>query len=150
MGVPGRKPKPTNLRVLQGNPGKRPLKTNEPKPRPVPPVMPAHLKGLAKEEWERVVPILERLGILTEVDGAALAGYCQSFARWVQCEKRLTSKGLTFTTPSGYVQQRPEVSMAQKYLQLVKSFCTEFGLTPSSRSRIELPDGDGDDDDDLD
>lgn len=147
MARPGPAPEPTHLKVIKGNPGKRPLPKNEPKPRPVPPEMPAHLNGPAKKEWQRVVPILDRLGILSEVDGAALAGYCQCYARWAQCEKRLEKKGLTFTTPSGYVQQRPEVSMAQKYLQLVKAFCAEFGLTPSSRSRIELPDPDEDDDD---
>ena len=147
MGFPGRKPKPTHLKVLEGNPGKRPLPRNEPKPRPVSPKRPAWLTGEARREWERLVPELSRLGLLTIVDGAALAGYCQSWADYVGAVKLLKAKGKTFESPNGYVQQRPEVSIAQKSLQLVKAFCAEFGLTPSSRGRLSLP---GEKDDDFD
>jgi P27 family predicted phage terminase small subunit len=84
------------------------------------------------------VPELRRLGLLTVVDRAALAGYCQSYARWVQAEKVL-EKGMTFTTSTGYIQQRPEVAIAQKSLQLMKSFLIEFGLTPASRTRLSVP-----------
>lgn len=147
MGIPGRKPKPTHLKVLEGNPGKRPLPRNEPKPQPVPPKRPAWLTGEGRREWEQVVPELSRLGLLTKVDGAALAGYCQSWADYVETTRFLKKHGRTFETPNGYVQQRPEVSIAQKSLQLVKAFCAEFGLTPSSRGRLSLP---GEKDDDFD
>ena len=147
MGFPGRKPKPTHLKVLEGNPGKRPLPRNEPKPRPVSPKRPAWLTGEGRREWERVVPELGRLGLLTIVDGAALAGYCQSWTDYVETTRFLKKHGRTFETPNGYVQQRPEVSIAQKSLQLVKAFCAEFGLTPSSRGRMSLP---GEKDDDFD
>lgn len=147
MGFPGRKPKPTHLKVLEGNPGKRPLPRSEPKPRPVPPKRPAWLTGEGRREWERVVPELSRLGLLTIVDGAALAGYCQSWADYVETTRFLKKRGRTFETPNGYVQQRPEVSIAQKSLQLVRAFCAEFGLTPSSRGRMSLP---GEKDDDFD
>ncbi len=79
------------------------------------------------------------MGLLTIIDRAALAGYCQSWARYVEAERTLRRLGLTFVTESGYVQQRPEVSIAQKYLQLVRAFCAEFGLTPSSRGRMHIP-----------
>lgn len=141
--VRGRKPKPTHLKLLEGNPGKRPLPKNEPKPRPVTPPCPKWLDTEAKREWRRVSKELERLGLLTIVDRAALAGYCQAYARWKQAEEILDVEGLTFTTPNGYVQQRPEVAIAQKSLQLMRAFGTEFGLTPSSRGRISAPGGEG-------
>ena len=81
MAVPGRKPRPTHLKILEGNPGKRSLTKNEPKPRPVNPTQPDWLLREAKAEWRRVVPELERMGLLTTVDRAALATYCQAWAR---------------------------------------------------------------------
>ena len=76
------------------------------------------------------------------IDGAALEGYCESYAKWVELTqflKKFEKQGYMFKTPSGYMQQLPQVSMAQRYLALVKAFCSEFGLTPSSRSRRTLP-----------
>ena len=138
----GRPPKPTYLKVLEGNPGKRPLNENEPKPKPSAPKCPAWLSPVAKKEWKRIAPELERLGLLSVIDGAALEGYCESYAKWVELTqflKKFEKQGYMFKTPSGYMQQLPQVSMAQRYLALVKAFCSEFGLTPSSRSRMTLP-----------
>jgi P27 family predicted phage terminase small subunit len=145
----GRKPKPTQLRIIEGNPGHRPLQKNEPKPTPVAPTRPDWLDPEAKREWGRIVPELERLGLLTLVDRGALAAYCQAWGRAVQAEKVLAG-GLTFTTPNGYVQQRPEVAIAQKSWQLVRAFAAEFGLTPSARSRLSVQKPEDEAEDDLD
>ena len=142
MPAKGPAPKPTALRVLEGKPGHRPLNRNEPKPRPVIPPCPTWLDLEAKREWKRISTELDRVGLLTVVDRAALAGYCQAWSRWRDAEMVLSAQGMTFETPNGYVQQRPEVAIAQKSLQLVAKFCTEFGLTPSARSRLTVPGGD--------
>jgi P27 family predicted phage terminase small subunit len=139
MGYRGPIPKPTQLKVLEGNPGKRPLPANEPKPKPVAPKCPSWLDKEAKREWRRVVPELSRLGLLTVVDGTALAAYCQAYSKWVEAEKFMQKHGMIFKTPSGYIQQVPQVAIAQKYLLIVRDFCREFGLTPSSRSRMTFP-----------
>ena len=136
MGTRGRKPKPTALKVLEGNPGKRPLNKNEPVPEKKAPKCPSWLEPEAKKEWRRMSKILEVLGILTEIDSSAFCGYCQAYARWKEAEEFLTKHGTIFKTPSGYIQQVPQVSIAQTYLKIMKDFCTEFGLTPSARSRI--------------
>ena len=136
MGTRGRKPKPTALKVLEGNPGKRPLNKNEPKPEKKSPKCPSWLEPEAKKEWRRMSKILEELGILTEIDASAFSGYCQAYARWKEAEEFLTKHGTIFKTPSGYIQQVPQVSIAQTYLKIMKDFCSEFGLTPSARSRI--------------
>ncbi len=85
-GKQGRKPKPTNLKILHGNPGKRPLNLNEPKPMKVVPTCPPHLMPDAKAEWERMSDKLYSLGLLTEIDGTAFAIYCQTYGRWIEAE----------------------------------------------------------------
>lgn len=140
----GRPPKPTKLKVLAGNPGKRPLNMNEPKPKPVAPKCPAWLDKEAKREWKRVAPELEKLGLLTVVDGSALAAYCQAYARWRQAEEMIRREGLTITTETGYVMPHPAVKIAEKSMQLIRGFCNEFGLTPSSRAKMTVPEVDDD------
>ena len=137
----GRKPKPTAVKALEGNPGKRSLNTGEPKPEKKAPRCPAWLEGEAKEEWKRMAGQMEKLGILTEIDMAAFAGYCQAHARWKEAEEFITQHGTIVKTPSGYWQQVPQVSIAQTYLKIMNRFCEQFGLTPSSRSRIVADNG---------
>ena len=136
MAQRGRKPKPTAIKELEGNPGRRPLNKNEPKPNKKAPRCPAWLEEEAKREWKRMGKILEQLGLLTEMDMAAFAGYCQAYARWKEAEEFITQHGTMIRTPNGYLQQVPQVSIAQQNLKIMQSFCTEFGLTPACRARI--------------
>lgn len=136
MAQRGRKPKPTAVKELEGNPGKRALNEFEPKPQKKAPKCPVWLDVEAKKEWRRVAKQLEELGVLTEVDMAAFAGYCEAYARWKEAEEFISKHGTIVKTPSGYWQQVPQVSIAQTYLKIMIKFCEQFGLTPSSRSRI--------------
>ncbi|WP_206812147.1 phage terminase small subunit P27 family [Paradesulfitobacterium ferrireducens] len=144
MAPRGRKPKPTAIKVLEGNPGKRELNPKEPKPKAKAPRCPAWLDSEAKKEWRRTAKQLEELGILTEVDMAAFAGYCQAYARWKEAEEFISKHGTIVKTPSGYWQQVPQVSIAQTYLKIMHKFCEQFGLTPSARSRIVADSGPND------
>lgn len=147
MAQSGRKPKPTAVKQLEGNPGKRKLNENEPKPVKRAPPCPKWLTDDAKKEWRRLSKQMEHMGILTEVDMTAFAGYCQAYARWKEAEEFISKHGAIVKTPSGYWQQVPQVSIAQTYLRIMNRFCEQFGLTPSSRSRIiaESPNSDDDD-----
>lgn len=144
MALRGRKPIPTAIKQLEGNPGKRALNQKEPKPEKRAPKCPAWLDSEAKKEWRRTAKQLEQLGILTEVDMAAFAGYCQAYARWKEAEEFITKHGTIVKTPSGYWQQVPQVSIAQTYLKIMNKFCEQFGLTPSARSRIIADSGQND------
>ncbi|MEW5817748.1 MAG: phage terminase small subunit P27 family, partial [Spirochaetota bacterium] len=128
MATRGRKPKPTVLKLLEGNPGRRPLNQKEPKPEKKAPRCPAWLAPEAKKEWRRMSRQMENLGVLTQVDAAAFAGYCQAYARWKEAEEFISKHGTIFKTPSGYIQQVPQVSVAQTYLKIMRDFCSEFGL----------------------
>lgn len=146
MATRGRKPKPTAMKILEGNPGKRPLNTNEPVPPKGSVKCPAWLEPEAKKEWKRLAPSLEAMGVLTQADLTAFAGYCQAYARWKEAEEFISKHGSIFQTPSGYVQQVPQVSIAQQNLKIMQSFCSEFGLTPATRSRIIAGNGENVDD----
>jgi hypothetical protein len=72
MGVRGRRPTATVIRLITGNPGKRPLPVGEPMPEGKP-VMPKWLKGRAAELWDEVLTF----GFwLTVADSYKLAAWC--------------------------------------------------------------------------
>lgn len=134
----GRKPKPTALRELQGNPGKRPLNKREPKPSGTP-TCPSHLDADAKKEWKRISRELTTLGLLTSVDRAALAAYCAAYSRWVAAELNIQKFGTVIKSPkSGFPIQNPYVSVANTALDHLRKFAAEFGLTPASRTRLQV------------
>lgn len=134
----GRKRKPTALKVADGNPGKRPLNRAEPQPPDAKPTCPSHLTAAAKAEWRRLAGTLHAMGVLTTVDRAALAGYCQAYGRWVEAEGKLAEGPKLIKTPSGYVQQSPWLSISNKAQELMGRYMAELGLTPAARSRIAL------------
>lgn len=134
----GRPPKPTALKKLNGNPGHRPLAENEPKPTAGIPSRPEWLSAEAKREWSRVAPELERMGLIAHVDRAMLAGYCQSWAQFVEMAKDLREHGVTFETEKGYQAPRPEVGVMFKSLDAMRRISALFGLTPADRGRIHL------------
>jgi len=140
MGRRGPAPQPTNIRILHGNPSKRALNKQEPQPRRERPSCPRWLIGEAHKEWKRVVPELDRLGLLTIVDRAALTTYCQAWARYVEAEAMLSQYGSVLKAKnSDYIQVSPYATISKQNALLVKAFCQEFGLTPASRTRISAP-----------
>lgn len=140
MGKRGPAPKPTNLKVLQGNPGKRQLNENEPqfKKASEVPKPPAFLSTYAKKEWKRIAPFLYNNGLLTEADISSLAAYCQAYHRWLEAEKLIRTYGYTTETDKGNIIQRPEVGIANKAMDSMLKYGKEFGLTPSSRTSLHI------------
>lgn len=143
MATRGRKPKPTAIKILEGNPGKRPLNRFEPAYQKKAPPCPAWLDDEAKREWRRLARTMESMGVLTEADMAAFAAYCDAYSKWKEATEFLDQHGTIFKTPSGYIQQVPQVSIAQTYSKIMTKIATEFGLTPASRSRIIAGNGEG-------
>ncbi len=134
----GRTPKPTALKLLTGNPGKRPLNKDEPTPDVALPEPPAHLSREAKREWRRTGAQLLALRLVTNLDRAAFAAYCQTSARWAEAETQLAKFGMVIKTPSGFIVQSPYLGIANRALELMSKFAVEFGMTPVSRSRIHV------------
>jgi P27 family predicted phage terminase small subunit len=74
--------------------------------------------------------------VLTEIDDLALIGLCQSWAEYMEATEQASKTGMLVKSPSGYPILNPYVTLANQALKRVKSFLTEFGMTPSSRSHI--------------
>ena len=149
MGRRGPAPKPTRMKALAGNPGKRPLNRREPQPKQGLPRCPAQLSEEAKREWKRISKELDRLGLLTVLDRAALSAYCQAWGRWIEAEQRLRQHGVIVKSPNGFPVQSPYLAVANKAMAQMSKLLVEFGLSPSSRSRIQSPLDDEDDDEFL-
>jgi P27 family predicted phage terminase small subunit len=131
----GPQPKPTALKKLSGNAGKRKLPKDEPQPEPVllgvdPPV---YLSEIAKEEWRRLSPELIRLGLLTVADFATFAAYCVAYADFVTAECEL-QKGTTVTAGKEKQPVRsPWFIIKYKALEALMRIGDRFGLSPAAR-----------------
>jgi P27 family predicted phage terminase small subunit len=130
----GRKPKPSHLRVLDGTgaAGRGNVRAEGKMP-----TCPAHLSPSAKAEWKRLSQMLYRLGVITMLDRAVLAGYCQAYGRWVEAERKLKETPALLKMPSGYVQQNPWLTISNKQLELMHKYMCELGLSPVARTRVE-------------
>jgi P27 family predicted phage terminase small subunit len=139
MVMRGRRPKPTRMKVLTGNPGKRPLNESEPNPKVAVPECPTQLGPLARLEWDRLVGELSTLKLLTNLDRAALAAYCGAYALWAEAMEAIQKYGTMVKSPSGYPIQSPYVAIANRQAEIMMRIASEFGFTPASRSRISTP-----------
>ena len=135
----GRRPKPTRLKLLTGNPGKRPMNENEPKPEVVVPECPPELSPAARQEWDRLVDELGALRMLTNLDRAALAAYCGAYALWAEATEAIQKYGAMIKSPQGFPIQSPYLAIANRQSEIMMRIASEFGLTPASRSRISAP-----------
>ena len=138
MGKRGPPPKPTRLRVLEGNPSKRALNEREPLPPTGLPACPKELDRAARAEWRRVGSVLEEMGVVTQVDGAALAAYCVLYSRWLQAESQIKKHGMLIRSPNGHLMQSPYLNIANRCLEKMRGFLQELGLTPASRSQVAV------------
>lgn len=149
----GRNPKPTKLKLLQGNPGHRPLNASEPQPDAGEPIMPSGLSAAAQDEWTAVIPILRKMGVLTVADGATIAGYCQSRADWLRAQAEIEEYGVTVAEPItnrmgepvGHRRKKnPAVTVASDAKKMMRAFASDLGLSPASRTRVHATPGSDD------
>lgn len=136
----GAKPKATVLKLITGNPGRRPLNPKEAKPPAVIPDPPEMMKGAALDEWKRVTPLLADVGLIAKLDRAIITAYCMAWARWIDCERMLETTGLIVKAPNGYPMYSPYLSASNKALDQVRQLSEQIGLSGSSRSRIKTND----------
>lgn len=151
----GRKPTPTAMKLLHGNPGKRPINKKEPKFSGVP-ICPTWLAPTAKTEWKRIWTSVKEMDLLRATDQMVLASYCQSFARWQSAEKIVDREGQTVNEPIvgkslaengdpkilGYKTKRhPATIIAKDEKMAMSKLASLMGFDPSSRSRVQVPDG---------
>jgi P27 family predicted phage terminase small subunit len=143
---------PTNVRLLHGNPGRRPLNENEPKPPKASriPRPPKAISSRARRHWRPLAKLLDEAKVLTSLDATALLLLCEAYATWEEAGEKLRDFGLVIKTPSGYPAQSPYLSIANRAHEQLAKLLAEFGMTPSSRTRVSVrTDGEADRDPDA-
>lgn len=132
----GRKPTPTAIKMLNGNPGKRPFDPDEPQPETTAPEAPDFLSDVAREEWDRLVPELVELGLISQLSRATIAAYCQAYGRWRLAEEILRIESPVLVGEKGGLYQNPWLAVANKCIEQMQKISAEFGMTPSSQTRV--------------
>jgi P27 family predicted phage terminase small subunit len=144
--MPSPRPKPTHLKVLEGNKGKRAINKREPQPRRELPSCPAHLSDEAKVAWGRMSVLLDRMGVLTEADAYALERGCAVYAEILAYQELVEQEGATYKTTSTQggtvIKANPAVAMLADADRRFKAWLVEFGLTPAARSKVHVQDPD--------
>lgn len=139
----GRKPHPTHLKILQGNPGKRPLNKHEPQFDNDPPEPPHYLSDRAHAIFLIVRARLAAQGYASSSHTEALTLLAIRMEEVEICTERLNTEGLTQerTDQWGvvYRRPRPEIVMRHEAAKHVQSLLAEFGLTPSSATKVIVP-----------
>ena len=142
-----RRPVPTQLKIVTGNPGKRAINKKEPKPARVIPPCPEHLAGSGKEAWAKLSVMLDGMGVMTEADALALERLVDCYTDIMECRQLIERDGRTYTSESQggtLIKTNPAVNQLRAADAQFKSYLVEFGLTPAARSKVnaETPDGD--------
>ena len=152
MGTRGPLPLPANVHRLRGNPGNRPLADlldGAVRPEVAVPSCPAMLDVAGRAEWKRITPHLKKLGLISQIDRAALTGYCQAWSDFVWARGRIAElnkddptgeRGRIGITPSGYRQISELQQISNRSLEQLEKFLAHFGMSPSLRSRVTASD----------
>lgn len=154
----GRPALPANVHLLNGNPSKKNLGSlldETVRPDVSIPACPRHLDAEARSEWRRIGAHLEKLGLISEIDRAALAAYCVAWADFMWATKRIAElngpgdgreadksgeRGRIWDTPSGYKQISVPMQIRNRSMEQMHKFLNEFGMSPAARSRVTASD----------
>lgn len=147
-----RKPIPTEVKEIMGNPGKHPLPKpgEEAKPELLfdLPDCPDWMGEYGEKEWYRVGPVLIKNKLLTDADMLTFTAYCANVDLLVTSTIEIQTRGMTIHGARGPVRNPALATFAAATTSL-RALAAEFGMTPSSRARIKLPNDDGESIEDL-
>ena len=133
----GRKPTPTWLKVIAGNPGKRPLNANEPIPSGGIGPPPPNFSEAERTVWLEMTNAAPA-GLLTQLERPSLEMYCASKVRYDFCKAKCEQYGTVVKTPTGAWTYSPYYTQMRAEEKTCKGLLIEFGYTPSSRSRVSI------------
>jgi P27 family predicted phage terminase small subunit len=136
----GRKPKPREQRIAEGNPGKRPLPEpvimgGSPREAPEPP---EHLDDDGKAWWREAVPILHHVGLLDTVDTAALEMAATAYSRFRQARRVVDAQGVLTRGSTGQLREHPALKTEREAQSQYLRFAEQYALTPVARTRLGL------------
>lgn len=139
----GRRPKPVELKLLEGNPGGRKLPTVDERPdvKHGKPVAPPNLPKEAAILWRELVKLLDNMGVLANSDRRALEMLCRAYATYLKANDEIESRGLLLEslnaqTGLSMMKRNPAVDIANAAHANMVRLLIEFGLTPAARGKV--------------
>ena len=129
---------PVNIKKKQGT--YRPGRENKQAPQP-PLGIPeprVEMDKYAREEWDFITAELKELGVIANIDRAALEIYCVTYSEWRQASEQVKKDGFIITTIKGNDIQNPLVGFCNRKIEIMRRFLSEFGLTPASRAKVKV------------
>ncbi len=129
----GPRSKPTHLKIIEGNPGKRPLHPSGPKQPPDRPIAPQHLSDDAKTEWRYIVPKLDATGLLTKIDRTTLEVYCEMVATFREATNWVRERGILVAGQKGGAVKNPAIQVQRDAARLISTYARMFGFSPADR-----------------
>jgi P27 family predicted phage terminase small subunit len=136
----GRRPTPTALKIVKGNPGKRPLPRDEPQPSPDTLARPPrHLDRVAAAEWRRLSREFAALEMLTALDRGSLELLVTAWSRWRRAEGKVAELGEVIATTNGILVTNPWLTISNRAHEQYRKLAPEFGMTPAARPRLGQP-----------
>jgi len=137
----GRKAIPTKIYDLTGGTlrtHKKPRSDQEPKPPEKMPDCPAHLNEAARTEWDRCGDVLQSVGLMTELDMAVFAGYCDAFSQWGEATIQIQKTGMVYKKIDGTPGLNPYLRVAKEAYDRMMRAAVLLGLSPSSRVNLKV------------
>ena len=147
MSRAGRPPKPTALKILEGNPGGRKLNEDEPVFEITEQLfaerMPPNLGKFAVLEWKRLVKILDGQKVISDAYLNVMELYISTYDTWLEAEKYVKTHGPFIKDGKGKISANPALKISREASAQLLRIQPELGLTPSSRTRIKVDKGVG-------
>lgn len=148
MGKRGPKPKPTALKILEGNPSRRALPEFEPT-NSLPPEKPSAVIAdeLASTEWDRLLAAMPP-GIYSALDSSALASYALAWSLLVKSQNEIDQNGIMITiyekAEDGTevirdIKRNPAIAVWRAASQTLIQMTDRLGLSPGTRTKLQVP-----------
>jgi P27 family predicted phage terminase small subunit len=144
MARKGPRSKPTHLKIIEGNPGKRRLDPSSPKLPPDRPIAPVWLSEDARAEWRFIVPKLDAAGLVSKIDRTTLAVYCEMVATFREATNWVRERGILVAGQKGGAVKNPALQIQRDAARLISTYARMFGFSPADRVGMDGGALDGD------
>jgi len=99
------------------------------------PAAPKELKGKARRTWTEMVKLLDDAGVLTRVDGKALARYCRLWAQWLELVD-FDDQDIEIRSVDDLKIVHQNLDKSLKISDALLKFEVQYGMTPASRPNV--------------
>ena len=133
----GRKPLPTQLKLIKGTLRKDRQTPNEPIVTVALAGVPEHLTERQKELWRETVACAPS-GLLKQLDASVLEVYIVALDAYREAQVKVQELGSVVRSPNNYPQVSPFMAIMNKQAVIMLKAASEMGFTPASRTRISV------------